>query len=254
MRRPPRPPEESMLGSGLWPRVLLMGAFVAAVTLAAGVWARETGRLWQSMIFLVLGATQPGVALGSRVRPGSLANPFLLVAVGAALSLQVAGVYVPPLRDLLGTEPLSPGDLAIACALSGRGHVVMRAQARLWPERQPRAAPDTGGAPGAGAPGPPGRNGPDEPALPALGSHVPGLRSASRGGADACRVRLPAPPPRAGGTATRSRFSDGFRGSAGDRQAPRSCPPGRTAWCRTTVAVKAQVAAAVRARSRYPQV
>nr|WP_228022542.1 cation-translocating P-type ATPase C-terminal domain-containing protein [Streptomyces acidicola] len=109
---PPAPaPEESVLGAGLWPRILLMGAFIATLTLAAGVWARETDRPWQSMMFLVLGATQLGVALGSRARPGSLANPFLLVAVGTALSLQAAGVYLPPLRDLLGTEPLSPADL-----------------------------------------------------------------------------------------------------------------------------------------------
>ncbi len=148
MRHPPRPPEESVLGAGLWPRILFMGTFVATVTLVAGVWARETGRPWQSMIFLVLGATQLGVALGSRARPGSLANPFLLVAVGAALGLQAAGVYLPPLRELLGTEPLSLGDLAIACALSGLGHVVMRLQARLWPERQPRAALAVGGDPG----------------------------------------------------------------------------------------------------------
>ncbi|KJK40740.1 ATPase [Streptomyces variegatus] len=139
MRHPPRPPEESVLGAGLWPRILFMGAFVATVTLVVGVWARETGRPWQSMMFLVLGATQLGVALGSRARPGTLANPFLLVAVGVALSLQAAGVYLPPLRDLLGTEPLALTDLAIACVLSGLGHVVMRLQARLRPERPPRA-------------------------------------------------------------------------------------------------------------------
>ncbi|MCE7051610.1 cation-translocating P-type ATPase [Streptomyces purpurascens] len=139
MRHPPRPPEESVLGAGLWPRILFMGAFVATVTLVVGVWARETGRPWQSMMFLVLGATQLGVALGSRARPGTLANPFLLVAVGVALSLQAAGVYLPPLRDLLGTEPLALTDLAIACVLSGLGHVVMRLQARLRPERPPRS-------------------------------------------------------------------------------------------------------------------
>ncbi|MFC7512319.1 cation transporting ATPase C-terminal domain-containing protein [Streptomyces thermocarboxydus] len=58
MRRPPRPPEESVLGAGLWPRVLLLGAFIAVVTLVVGVWAKETDRPWQTMIFLVLGATQ----------------------------------------------------------------------------------------------------------------------------------------------------------------------------------------------------
>ncbi|MFG2859179.1 cation-translocating P-type ATPase [Streptomyces sioyaensis] len=141
MRHRPRPPEESVLGAGLWPRILAMGTFVATVTLVTGVWARETGRPWQSMVFLVLGATQLGVALGSRARPGSLANPFLLVAVAAALCLQAAGVYLPPLQALLGTEPLPLTDLAIAAGLSGLGHVVMRLQRRLWPERPPRAAP-----------------------------------------------------------------------------------------------------------------
>lgn len=93
LRRPPRPPGESILGAGLWPRTLLMGAFIATVTLAAGGWAREAGHPWRSMVFLVLGATQLGVALGSRARPGTLANPFLLTAVGTALGLQAAGVY-----------------------------------------------------------------------------------------------------------------------------------------------------------------
>ncbi|MEO3850740.1 cation-transporting P-type ATPase [Streptomyces sp. B8F3] len=144
MRHRPRPPEESVLGAGLWPRILLMGAFIAVVTLVVGVWARETGRPWQSMMFLILGATQLGVALGSRARPGSAANPFLLVAVGTALCLQVAGVYLPLLRELLGTEPLPLTDLVIVCAVSGLGHVVMRLQARLKPERPPR-----GGPPGA---------------------------------------------------------------------------------------------------------
>ncbi|MFI9612903.1 hypothetical protein ACIHCM_14735 [Streptomyces sp. NPDC052023] len=50
-------------------------------------------------------------------------------------------------RALLGTEPLPLTDLAIACALSGLGHVVMRLQARLRPERPPPAvSPATGGS------------------------------------------------------------------------------------------------------------
>jgi Ca2+-transporting ATPase len=126
MRQPPRPPEESVLGAGLWPRVLAMGAVITAVTLATGVWAHETGRPWQTMVFLVLGATQLGVGLGSRARPGTLANPFLLYALAVALSLQIAGVYLPPLRELLGTQSLHPADLGIACALSAIGYAAMR--------------------------------------------------------------------------------------------------------------------------------
>ena len=60
------------------------------------------------MTFLALGATQLAVALGSRARPRTWANPMLLAAVGAALLLQLAAIYLPPLRDLLGTQPLAP--------------------------------------------------------------------------------------------------------------------------------------------------
>ncbi|WP_431961476.1 cation-translocating P-type ATPase [Actinacidiphila sp. bgisy160] len=135
MRRPPRPPGESVLGAGLWWRILPMGLFVTAVTLLTGIWAHGTGRPWQTIVFLVLGATQLGIALASRARHGSWANPFLLVAVAAALALQIAGVYLPPLRVLLGTDPLSPADLGIACGLSALGYLAMRLQARLVPTR-----------------------------------------------------------------------------------------------------------------------
>ncbi|MFJ5220231.1 cation transporting ATPase C-terminal domain-containing protein [Streptomyces sp. NPDC088354] len=82
-----------------------------------------------------LGATQLGIALASRARHGSLDNPFLLVAVTTALALQIAGVCLPPLRVLLGTDPVSAGDLAIACSLSVLGYLVMRLQTRLLPAR-----------------------------------------------------------------------------------------------------------------------
>lgn len=47
--------------------------------------------------------------------------------------LQAAGVSLPHVREQLATEPLPLTDLAIACVLSGLGHVVMRLQVRLQP-------------------------------------------------------------------------------------------------------------------------
>ena len=43
MRRPPRPPAESVLGAGLWQRVLRVGVVITAVTLGAALWADATG-------------------------------------------------------------------------------------------------------------------------------------------------------------------------------------------------------------------
>nr|WP_179791243.1 cation-transporting P-type ATPase [Actinopolymorpha rutila] len=126
MRSPPRPPAERILGAGLWQRVVRLAVVVAAVTLGVAVWAHPTGRPWQSMAFLTLGATQLWIGLGSRARPGTLTNPFLLLAVVVAFGLQAAGVYVPLLRDLLGTEPVALPDLAVVCVVSFAGYVAIR--------------------------------------------------------------------------------------------------------------------------------
>jgi Ca2+-transporting ATPase len=126
MRRPPRPPSETVLGGGLWQRILRVGVVIAAVTIGIGVWAHVTDRPWQTLTFLALGATQLAVAIGSRARAGSRANPMLLAAVGAALSLQLGAIYLPGLRALLGTQPLAVGDLLIVAAASSLGYAAIR--------------------------------------------------------------------------------------------------------------------------------
>jgi P-type Ca2+ transporter type 2C len=140
MTRPPRPPAESVLGAGLWQRILRVGVAIAAVTLAVAVWAYATDRPWQTMAFFALGATQLAVALGSRARPGSWANPMLLVAVAIALALQFAGVYLPALQHLLGTEALALPDLVVVCAAATVGYAAIRLDRIVHPTKHP---PDT---------------------------------------------------------------------------------------------------------------
>ncbi|MCA2229923.1 cation-translocating P-type ATPase [Nonomuraea aurantiaca] len=141
MTTPPRPPTQSILGAGLWQRVIRIAVVLTAVTLGVALWADLTGRPWQSMAFFALGATQLGVALGSRTRPGSLANPMLLFAVAGAFVLQLAGLYMPPLRELLGTEPLPLGDLLIVTALSTLGYAAVRLDRILHRSRPPQPLP-----------------------------------------------------------------------------------------------------------------
>jgi P-type Ca2+ transporter type 2C len=126
MRRPPRPPAETVLGAGLWQRVLRIGAVIAAVTIGVGIWADHTGRPWQTLTFVALGMTQLAVALGSRGRPGSWANPMLFAAIGAALLLQLAAIFASPLRELLGTEPVAVTDLLIVAGVSTLGYAAIR--------------------------------------------------------------------------------------------------------------------------------
>ncbi|WP_428982928.1 cation-translocating P-type ATPase [Phytohabitans maris] len=117
MRRPPRSPQESVLGGGLLRGVLLAGTLLAAVVLGAGVAAHALDRPWQSIAFVVLGLGQLGIALAVRAprRPGGGRNHALTAAVALSALLQLAGVLLPQLRDLLGTEYLSAAEIA-ACA------------------------------------------------------------------------------------------------------------------------------------------
>jgi Ca2+-transporting ATPase len=126
MRRPPRPPAESVLGAGLWQRIVRVGVVIAAVTLGVALWGHATGRPWQTMAFFALGTTQLAVALGSRARPGTLANPALPWAIAGALGLQLAGIYLPFLNDLLKTQPLTSPDLLVVFALSTLGYAAIR--------------------------------------------------------------------------------------------------------------------------------
>jgi Ca2+-transporting ATPase len=133
MRRPPRPPAESVLGAGLWKRILRIAVLITAVTLVVALWGRISGREWQTMAFLTLGTMQLTVAIALRARPRTLANPFLLVAVVSAWLLQLSAVYVPPLAELLGTHPLSLGDLAIVTGVSMLGYAGIRLDRKLHP-------------------------------------------------------------------------------------------------------------------------
>ena len=91
------------------------------------------------MAFLALGTTQLAVAAGSRVRPGTLANPALPAAITIALLLQFAGLYLPFLRDLLHTQPLPAADLLIVCALSTLGYAAIRLDRIMHRDKAPAA-------------------------------------------------------------------------------------------------------------------
>ncbi|MEV6210210.1 cation-translocating P-type ATPase [Kitasatospora sp. NPDC051914] len=116
MRRPPRPPDEHVLGAGLWQGVLRTGVLVTAVSLGAGLWAEAGGGRWQSVLFLTLLAAQLGVVLGLRERLVTRANPFLPLAVLASAALGVGALYLPLLQEVLGTGPLSWRELGAAAA------------------------------------------------------------------------------------------------------------------------------------------
>jgi Ca2+-transporting ATPase len=106
LTRPPVARDASIVDRSMARRVAVTATMIATVTMVAALIGHGTDADWRTNAFLVLGLAQLGVGLAIRDRGAARSNPFLSVAVGAAVLLQVAAVTVPPLRSLLETESL----------------------------------------------------------------------------------------------------------------------------------------------------
>ncbi|MFG3344182.1 cation-translocating P-type ATPase [Streptomyces sp. NPDC048018] len=126
MHRPPRPPDQHILGGGAWQRLLILAAAVTAASLGAGLAARALDLAWQSVLFLALLAAQLGVVLGLRTRLLTKENPFLPLSVLASALLAAAALYVPFLGSVLETEPLDLASVGIALVCAPVGFVAAR--------------------------------------------------------------------------------------------------------------------------------
>ncbi len=125
MRRPPRPPGESVFARGVWQHIAWVGLLLGGVCIATQAWALATGIAhWQTMVFTVLALSQLGLAMAIRSERDSLfaqgigSNRWLLAAVLLTLGLQFAVIYVPWLNAIFHTQPLAAGELALCLALS----------------------------------------------------------------------------------------------------------------------------------------
>jgi Ca2+-transporting ATPase len=138
MRRPPRPPGESLFARGLWQHVLVVGLLLAGLCLGVQAWALAVGDAhWQTMVFTVLTLGQMAHVLGIRSettplwRLGLRSNMPLLLAVLLTFGLQLATIYVPWLKPVFHTEPLSGGELAICVGVASLVWVVVEAE-KAW--------------------------------------------------------------------------------------------------------------------------
>jgi Ca2+-transporting ATPase len=125
MRRPPRPPGESVFARGLGRHVVWVGVLMALVSLATGLWYSQIApEIWQTMVFTTLTLSQLSHVMAIRsgdeslFRVGLLSNKPLLGAVALTFVLQLLAIYAPFFQRFLETEALPVADLAIAVALS----------------------------------------------------------------------------------------------------------------------------------------
>jgi len=125
MKRPPRPPEESIFTHGMWQHIVWVGLFVAGITIATQAWALAHGvEYWQTMVFTVLTVSQLFHSLAVRSETASLfriglfSNLPMFGAVLLTVSLQLAVIYIPAMNDFFHTQPLPWQELVFCIGLS----------------------------------------------------------------------------------------------------------------------------------------
>ena len=125
MKRPPRPPAESVFAHGVTWHIGWVGLLIGGVSLGGMAWARSSGAdNWQTVVFTVLVLAQLGhcLAVRSETLPSFgrrfATNPSLLATVGLTVLLQLAVIYLPWLGGIFETDPLTAQQLAVCVALA----------------------------------------------------------------------------------------------------------------------------------------
>ncbi len=149
MRRPPRPPAESVFADGLGTHALVVGLIMAGIALGTQAWAWHANLPeWQTLVFTMLCFMQLGHVLAIRSErtslfsQGLLSNRALFGAVVLTVLLQLAVVYVPALNTLFSTVPLSPVELGACFAAAAA--ILVAVEIEKWLRR--RCRPGRGGA------------------------------------------------------------------------------------------------------------
>jgi len=142
MRRPPRPPNESIFAHGMWQHIVWVGLLMGGICLLTQGVAIHMGWHWQTMVFTVLTLSQLGHALAVRSERDSLfalglrSNMPLFLAVLFTLGLQLATIYLPVLNPFFKTEALDAVELAVCLGMSSV--VFFAVEAEKWLVRSGR--------------------------------------------------------------------------------------------------------------------
>jgi Ca2+-transporting ATPase len=124
MKRPPRPPHQSVFANGRGPHMIWVGMFMAGITLSAQGWAIAHGLHWQTIVFNVLCLSQMGhvLAIRSEIRSlfslGIFSNKPLAGAVLIGLLLQLIATYTSFLQPVFHTEALTLNEFLLVGVLS----------------------------------------------------------------------------------------------------------------------------------------
>jgi len=141
MRRPPRPPDESVFAHGMWQHMIWVGLLIGGVSIFTQAWAINAGSAhWQTMAFTTLTLAQLVHVLVIRSETqslfaiGMLSNIPLLGAVLLTVLLQMAVIYLPFLQPIFKTQSLTPAELLFCFAMASV--IFFAVEAEKWLVRQ----------------------------------------------------------------------------------------------------------------------
>jgi Ca2+-transporting ATPase len=124
MRRPPRPPTETIFAHGVWQHMVWVGLLIGGLSVAAQAVSYHSGSAhWQTMVFTVLTLCQLAHVMVIRSERDSIfviglwSNRPLLGAVVLTVLLQLAVIYVPVLQPVFRTQALTFAELSFCFAL-----------------------------------------------------------------------------------------------------------------------------------------
>jgi P-type Ca2+ transporter type 2C len=124
MKRPPRPPKQSLFANGVGYHIIWVGMLMATVTLFTQYWAIKQGWHWQTMVFSVLAFSQLGHVMAVKsdrtflYKQGILSNKPLVIAVGITFILQLGVIYLPFMNSIFRTEALDMNELLFSCGMA----------------------------------------------------------------------------------------------------------------------------------------
>jgi Ca2+-transporting ATPase len=140
MKRPPRQPQENILGRGMGWHVLWVGITMTILSLGLGYGTWRLGHeTWQTLVFTSLAFCQMAHVLAVRsektslFRQGLFSNPWLLGAVLLTLGLQLLVVFTPLFQKVFKTKPLSLAEVGLCVAAASI--VFIAVESEKWVKR-----------------------------------------------------------------------------------------------------------------------
>jgi P-type Ca2+ transporter type 2C len=157
MNRPPHDPKENIFARGLGTYMIRVGIVLGVISIVLMYFAYNHDRatyplnadgsvsgMWKTMVFTTLCISQMGHAIAIRsntqltMQLSPWTNPYLWGSVVVTTLLQMALIYVEPLRNFFGTHYLSPFELAVCFGFSALMFVWIEGEKLFMRSSQPK--------------------------------------------------------------------------------------------------------------------